>query len=169
MVIMILNEKIRYIETTAWELILEAYANSQIVPPIDVLVIAKNLGLEVKFGKFKEADVDGAFMRSEKTIYANEQAPYTRQAFTIAHELGHYLLHEDKDQEKFYRRDMLKFNDDKEQEQEANWFAAALLMPRRLVSHYCGIYNTVGEISNAFMVSYSAAYWRLKNLGYLNV
>lgn len=161
------HEKIEEIETSAWDLILETYPDDNIVPPIDITKIANNLGVEIKFGKFTDSGVDGAFIRKDRIIYINSSIPYKRQAFTISHELGHYLLHEGKEQETFYRRDMFKFDDDKTQEQEANWFAASLLMPNQLVNHYCKIFNTVQEIADVFMVSYSAAYWRLKHLRYI--
>ncbi len=138
--------KIEEIETSTWDLILETYPDENIVPPIDIMKIAKNLGIEVKFGGFSDAGVDGAFIRKERVIYVNSSTPYKRQAFTISHELGHYLLHDNKEQEKFYRRDTFKFDDNKGQEQEANWFAASLLMPSRLVHHYCNIFRTVQEI-----------------------
>lgn len=162
------NEKIEEIETSTWDLILEIYPEGHIVPPIDIMKIAKNLGIEVKFGNFSDAGVDGAFIRKNRIIYINTHTPYKRQVFTISHELGHYLLHDNKEQEKFYRRDTFQFDDDKTQEQEANWFAASLLMPNQLVHHYCKIFKTVQEIADVFMVSYSAAYWRLKHLGYIH-
>ena len=136
------NERIEEIETIAWDLVLEIYTDEKVIPPIDVMKIAQNLGVTVKFGSFSDAGVDGAFLRKEQTIYVNSDSIYTRQAFTLSHELGHYLLHKDKEQEKFYRRDMFELDDD-QIEKEANWFAAALLMPRKLIGHYSNIFNTV--------------------------
>jgi Zn-dependent peptidase ImmA (M78 family)/transcriptional regulator with XRE-family HTH domain len=52
-------------------------------------------------------------------VFANED-PGDRQRFTLAHELGHLLLHS-------LRRATVMTNDDAEK--EANWFAGALLLP----------------------------------------
>lgn len=67
-----------------------------------------------------------------------------RRRFTIAHELGHHILHKTGQQSLFCRKAVID-PDDKPattrppipvSEQEANAFAAALLMPARLVEHY---------------------------------
>ena len=67
-----------------------------------------------------------------------------RRRFTIAHELGHHVLHRTGQQSLFCRKAVV---DPDEQpattrppipvtEQEANAFAAALLMPAPLIEHY---------------------------------
>jgi Zn-dependent peptidase ImmA (M78 family) len=66
-----------------------------------------------------------------KSIGVNSAQPPTRRRFSIAHEIGHYLHgHEDYDESKVLveeRRGSLSAYD--RQEQEANEFAAELLMP----------------------------------------
>lgn len=68
-----------------------------------------------------------------------------RRRFTIAHELGHHVLHRTGQQSLFCRKAMIEPEDEKPAttrppipvtEQEANVFAAALLMPARLIAHY---------------------------------
>lgn len=79
---------------------------------------------------------------------------YTRQRFTIAHELGHlYLGHR---------------TDGPAEEREANWFAGQLLMPdcvlremRRLQGHLLP-----AEVESWFEVSYAAARTRLEQLAH---
>lgn len=53
--------------------------------------------------------------RGDKAVAFNRNAPIDRQRFTLAHELGHLIL------------------DDEHDEKSANKFAAAFLMPERLV------------------------------------
>lgn len=107
-------------------------------PPIPVLEIAEKLGLSVgisKFGKFSK-DVSGFIDFSEKRIHVNEDDSFNRKLFTIAHEIGHWVMH---------REYYLKYTDKYEVmarqtgikqnkfEQEANAFAAALLVPDGLL------------------------------------
>jgi len=74
-----------------------------------------------------------------KAIGVNQHHAYTRQRFTIAHELGHYLSgHEDFSvrgkQEKIRVDGQFNWADpEQRQEQEANEFAAELLMPEKLI------------------------------------
>ncbi|RHK01314.1 ImmA/IrrE family metallo-endopeptidase [Enterococcus casseliflavus] len=57
-------------------------------PSIDVIKIAEKLGFNIKFDFMNESGkIDG------KTIHVNSLDAEVRQRFTIAHELGHYLLH----------------------------------------------------------------------------
>ena len=72
------------------------------------------------------------FLKS-KIILLNSTDTKVRQRFTIAHELGHIQLHTKKiDKEIIVSRK----TDTGRLEKEANVFAAALLMPRRLVYEY---------------------------------
>lgn len=92
-----------------------------------------------------------------------------RDRFTIAHEIGHYILHY------LYRKQILNesINDlvaqrfgTNQAEKEANWFAAAFLMPadefkREFAS--CG--GDHSELSRKFQVSRQASEVRAKSLG----
>ena len=55
--------------------------------------------------------------------------------------------------------------DEKDQEQEANWFAASLLMPKNIFIRFWTIIKDIDELASRFEVSNQAAYYRLKNLG----
>lgn len=70
----------------AKELIEEYQTNN----PFD---IATALGIEIIFNDLKE--VDGFFhsLGDKKFIHINNQLTYREQLFTCAHELGHYILH----------------------------------------------------------------------------
>ena len=50
-------------------------------------------------GAFEDKEVSGAYEREHKMIYIAEDEPTNRKAFTIAHEIGHYFLHEVKQHE----------------------------------------------------------------------
>lgn len=70
-------------------------------------------------------------------IGVNSEHSKTRQRFTIAHEIGHLLLHADEgfhiDEKRPLRRDAVSSQATDPQEMEANQFAAELLMPEVLV------------------------------------
>jgi|SRR3989344_562486 len=76
-------------------------------------------------------DVYGYFDHTTKTIYLNdENQSITRQRFTIAHEIGHMILHHNLQslmRKIFLRQDVVVPRD--EIEAEANYFAGYLLMP----------------------------------------
>lgn len=103
-----------------------------------------------------------------------------RQRFTIAHELGHLTLHVgNKRDELFIDENLVYFRDGKstdirdQKEIEANRFAAALLMPKKLLSNalddLIDINDdlTIRRLARRFQVSVQALTVRLTNLGYL--
>ena len=61
------------------------------------------------------------------TIFLSDSSSELRDNFTLAHELGHYIIHSElgKKSAKFTRYGSHQM------EWEANWFAAALLMPKK--------------------------------------
>ena len=100
--------------------------------------------------------------------YSATESP-NRQRFTIAHELGHFLLnHVTNDNTRYRADDLNNFSSTTfdPMETQANDFAANLLMPKPAINHF--INNTelssVSELANAFKVSEAAMYYRLKNL-----
>ncbi len=77
-------------------------------------------------------NVAGFLDIQNKQIFVNQEDPPNRQTFTIAHEIGHYLLHRDIIQEHpeqyelLFRGKILEAHTP--MEQEANCFAANFLM-----------------------------------------
>lgn len=133
-------------------------------PPINPVSIAREQGLEVKFVSFSGdfSQVSGFYDPAEEAIYVNKNESPLRQTFTIAHELGHALLHKewsDSDDYKVFWRDPERNNDDPH-EKEANVFAANLLVPRVLLDQY---YRRLSEsdLSKLFAVSVPAIKNRL--------
>ena len=144
---------------------------NSIEPPINPIAIAKKIGLKIYSSQLDD-HVDGIYDKNKKAIYVSKASPRNRQVFTIAHELGHYFLHEHKDFDVFYRRDLETLNQPKfAEEREANSFAANLLMPKQLITRYYEQYkksnglNIESELAKKFKVSELAIKWRLHNLG----
>lgn len=63
--------------------------------PIDVFLIANNKGIDIIPGDL--GDISGLLFRdgSRITIGVNQNHSETRKRFTIAHEIGHLILHGD--------------------------------------------------------------------------
>lgn len=60
-----------------------------------------------------------------------------KRRFIVAHEYGHFILHKKADEKLFAHRDHSKRNSP--QEEEADFFARCLLMPRALVEKFVSI------------------------------
>lgn len=114
---------------------------------------------------------------SEKIIFSNSSLILSREIFSVAHEIGHHKLHLS-EQELTIIKDN-DFNDRDEYEQEANYFAACLLMPREKVSTFIRVELEdksidklsgldIARIQTAFNVSYDMVLIRLKALGILD-
>ncbi len=142
--------------------------------PVDVRALAEREGVDVVF-ETMEDKVSGVLVRSgdDATIGVNRGHHPRRQRFTLAHELGHYVLHEGEspalgegDQMvggvagthtsvfadsnlTIYPRDENASKGASKLEIEANAFAAELLMPRSwLQSHLAsGAYDLYDEAS----------------------
>ncbi len=95
-------------------------------PPVDIQRIADFFSIPIlPYSKFPDS-VSGMIVREngKSVIGVNTNHPDVRQRFTLAHELGHYLSgHDD------WRIVEETFDKDSAKEQEANRFAAELLMP----------------------------------------
>ncbi len=109
-------------------------------PPIDVHSIAQELGFIILPHDFPEDTSAMLLIRKDaKVIGVNQNHAEVRQRFSIAHELGHYLGgHEDftvEGREEKIRADgHFDFTDPQHRrEQEANEFAAELLMPEAML------------------------------------
>lgn len=81
------------------------------------------------------AEAAGIWDRGRSTILISTRYPYETQRFTAAHELGHFVLHPHVGDRKLHRERPINGarNVRPPQEQEADYFAACLLLPRRAV------------------------------------
>lgn len=85
-----------------------------------------------------------------------------RDRFTIAHELGHYVLHSRFGKERIKAQ---RFGSTRV-EWEANWFGAAFLMPAEDFRRTCVAYrNDLDAVAARYLVSPKAAQVRMAALG----
>lgn len=158
--------------------IIESYGID--APPISVEVIATKMGLDVRPYDLGQ-NVSGVLVMDSGrgTIGFNPHESKVRQRFTIAHEIGHFQLHKedsavfiDKDFKILFRDENSSTGDIK-REQEANAFAAALLMPASLLLKEIKNHNfdladedSLKELAKLFNVSIPAMTYRIANLNF---
>lgn len=146
-------------------------------PPVKLDAIAKRLGITVKYEPFEE-DISGVLYRDQKEtiIGVNSLHHPNRQRFTIAHELGHFVLHEmDVHVDKGYRmvlRDSKSSQAVDPAEIDANRFAAELLIPEKMIrvdaqQLVSDIEDEAGlqALARKYRVSTQAMAYRIANLG----
>jgi Zn-dependent peptidase ImmA (M78 family) len=146
----------------------EVIATFQKTAPVQVVPIAKELGLNV-FSVDWDDNISGMIMRDSErggpsgfAIYVNRKHASVRRRFTIAHEIAHFVLHRsligDGVQDDALYRSKLS----SAVETEANRYAADLLMPWNLINQeVANGRNTVDELAVAFDVSKSSMSIRL--------
>ena len=149
--------------------------------PIPLEEIVMRIGLDIVKYDLGD-DISGILIINEAkgTIGVNPKDGYYRQRFSIAHELGHFLLHKtasgffvDKDfLIKFRHINKNYSTNERKQEQEANAFAAALLMPAKIIESemdsdaLLGLTETelIAALAYKFRVSEVAMSYRFTNL-----
>ena len=148
-------------------------------PNGDLTKIVGKLGGAIEVKSFWDAestdnDSGSAEFRNENdfTIFISDSTTVERDRFTIAHELGHYVLHylwPIRNGETPSPKRALRYGSDRA-EWEANWFAAAFLMPKEdfleaaKASKVSSKYD-FQALAGHFGVSASAAKVRAKALG----
>lgn len=148
--------------------------------PVPVERVAAGLGLQVERADLD--DVSGLLVIEDDKgmIGVNASHPQVRQRFTIAHEVGHYVLHRDQLPvfiDKKLRQYAAVFRDaesstgENRREREANGFAAALLMPAKLLQQEIDRLEvdaddeeSVDSLARRFNVSRDAMSFRLANV-----
>ncbi|WP_170349673.1 ImmA/IrrE family metallo-endopeptidase [Ruegeria atlantica] len=104
---------------------------------------------------------EGSFIRIREDVYEEACSGGRRPRYTLAHELGHFLLHTGQNQP-FARTDRFeKLRAFESAEKQADRFAATLLMPEQ---HIMAFDNT-NAVMERFGVSKTAARIRLEKLG----
>jgi len=105
--------------------------------PVDVEAMAIALNVTIRAQPLEEAVSGMLVMKDGRAIIGvNQNHHPNRQRFSIAHELGHFLLHGKSSHvfvDAVYFRDAESSEGSKRQEIEANAFAAELLMPERVI------------------------------------
>lgn len=142
--------------------------------PTRLSALARALDVELKAATLKPG-ISGEIRRKQDGNYRiriNRHDPSRRQRFTVAHELAHFLLHQEEigdgiEEDKLYRSTLSDIR-----EQQANRLAADILMhPQAVREAYeealeIGVGDPVLYIAEALNVSEAAAEIRLKVLGY---
>lgn len=142
--------------------------------------IADFLGLAI-VEESLDRNISGLVLRSDDegaAIGVNAAHPWVRQRFTVAHELGHFMLHPGRplilDHVRLNLRDNVSSLGTDREEREANAFAAELLMLRaEVVAEVRRVLDRgevpsgrfVSELAAGFDVSEQAMEIRLVNLG----
>lgn len=141
--------------------------------PVNCHEIARGLGVKVHGEPFNDA-FEGALCISDgmSAIIYNEGIDETgRKNFTIAHELGHYSLHKNQNSLRCSMGDLGDYGSalhTKNIEQEANQFAATLLMPANDVRSQMANKTITIELAGQLKVRYgttlTATSYRLAEL-----
>jgi Zn-dependent peptidase ImmA (M78 family) len=138
-------------------------------PPVNPIEIAEGiLNVPVRFATFRADEserISGFYDSEDNAIVVNREEFPLRQTFTIAHEMGHKVLHEEWARSSEYQV-LLRNPKDRNRdfrEREADAFAANLLMPRFMMDGY---YETlsISDLSRLFAVSVPAIQARLSFL-----
>lgn len=138
-------------------------------PPIDVQAVARDLGVAVFTRPFPNA-LSALILRHEKNAFIgvnSHQAP-VRQRFSVAHELGHFVLHHHDQHFIDYGVPAAVEGETPgynwEHERGANQFAAELLMPADLIRSDAKT-TSLPRLARRYEVSQEAIGFRLANLG----
>ena len=133
-------------------------------------IVAGSLGISIKETKIKGAEgrivmnCDGGIISISSDIN-NQQ----RKNFIIAHEIGHFLLHQDLIICSDNQKTLSEWHKKGQQETEANEFASELLMPTNLYTQKVHgkklSLALIDEISSYFNVSMLAAFLKYVTYG----
>jgi Zn-dependent peptidase ImmA (M78 family)/DNA-binding XRE family transcriptional regulator len=140
-------------------------------PPVDVHKLARRCGVLVLERPFPDALSGLVFAHGDGAVVGvNSEHALVRRRFSVAHELGHFLLghHETPADDSGLHIDVSDGTPpgfDWRAERAANDFAADLLMPRRMVMAEFARHPSPSELSRRFEVSEIAMGYRLVNLG----
>jgi len=149
-------------------------------PPVNVERIARLRGAQIRYVP-SDGDLSGLIFQENGQIIIGVNAlhPKTRQRFTIAHELGHLVLHNwsELHVDRNFRvmpRDARSSTATEPEEIEANAFAAELLMPVHMIEIDLSGHAVDHEddtfivnLAERYSVSIQALLFRLSNLGYI--
>ncbi|MEP5231562.1 MAG: ImmA/IrrE family metallo-endopeptidase [Alloalcanivorax sp.] len=159
--------------------LLDAYPAPRL--PVKVEQLAQQLGAEITYERFDDDESISAMLYRDDfrtVIGVNSCHPITRQRFSIAHEIGHMILHEgelyvDRSARINFRNELSSQAVDPK-EIEANVFAAELLMPEAVVVREAykliddkragSAESLISQMATKFKVSAKAMGFRLTNL-----
>lgn len=146
--------------------------------PLNIVEICTKMGITVQQTDEFPDDVSGIIFKENNRYYilVNKFHSVGRKSFTIAHELGHYILHKKLLDEENELVSYIKSSNGNvipvlprgieynKRETEANNFAASLLMPEETFKKVCERSNSIEEVAHYFGVSVAAASIRANNI-----
>lgn len=136
-------------------------------PEDDILDFTKNLKIDV-FEADLPTNIRGVIQykdeKGEKkpVVYLNKTLNSNVKNFTLAHELGHYFLHPQEQKLRIDHFDYSANTKESEQESEANYFAATLLVPAIKLYQILKLTNDLDTIAKYFGVSRIVIETRMK-------
>lgn len=132
----------------------------------DLRAVVQILGGQILYGDLNEWEEHQSgsmivYGQNNFSIYLSNLTSMLRDNFTIAHEIGHFILHSQCGVRpgSFARYGSTRL------EWEANWFAAAFLMPKNEFCRICKTNNSNIAIAAHFNVSEQAVQIRKNDLG----
>ena len=131
--------------------------------PVDPVKIAKTYDIEVYQGELDNKIAGAIRYYKEKDkfeILVNKKDPMVKKRFTIAEELGYYILYEE-------IHVNLIDKTINEEEKEVEYFAGALLVNKTLLENVYNSNSKILELAQLFKVSISSMTLRLNVLGLL--
>jgi len=141
--------------------------------PVDLVALCDELNIQINY-EYVDENMSGSIHVSEEgnyTITVNARDTWTRQRFTIAHELGHFLFHRSKIGDGIYDNRLYRHGSDRpnrkidqKDETQANSFAANLLMPAWFMRQEAARGMSSQELADLMVVSVAAVRVRLKTL-----
>ena len=144
--------------------------------PVDLLALGRRLDMPIDNARFRDKRLVGAIAKKgdQVAILVKQSSPPFQKLFTIAHELGHYVLHLledgefiDKEVDLFRRPldDSQEITPDHRREIEANVFATAILMPEEAIKAEWRWLRRIAPMARRFNVSEVAMATRVGQLG----
>lgn len=131
-------------------------------PPIDVESLCEKLNIDIIYEDLDQIYAFFIQKNAKKKIILNKnKISYdTKTRFTIAHELGHYILPNHRLIYNCSIDDIMNFNSNKKEEREANEFASELLMPKNIflkdVKEHELNFDNIMKLSNIYQTSLTA-------------
>ena len=137
--------------------LLASTLSSMKAPPVNLGVICEWLNIEVYVMPCGAFGAMFARHGERKFLLANDTLPQGRFRFSIAHELGHFLLN---------HKPLTHIDEERSPrlERQADAFAAELLLPESFLRADCGT-HTSAELAKRYRVSLQSLLIRLKELG----
>jgi Zn-dependent peptidase ImmA (M78 family) len=130
-------------------------------PPIALEQVARGCGLEVEY-VHKPKGFFGQLIRERRLIEVQDDVHPNRQRFTLAHEIGHYVLGHDPTWSVFDSRSIE--NPKRVNEKQADIFASELLMSEpQLRKQWTELNKDYKLMARKFGVSEEAMFLRLQD------